>query len=114
MTTEITNADEAAELALSISSDLFARAGYDRLNPFTDSRETAMFLRNLRAELDSQEHAARMIDDDSLNARGARNVVEDNREAIKGWEWACENYDNWQAFSEAAQEIQTQYANAAG
>mgnify|MGYP007116976487 CR=1 FL=1 len=54
-----------------------------------------------------------MINDGSLEARGARNAVEDDREALKGWEWACENYDNWQALSEAAQDIKTEYGNTA-
>jgi len=101
-TAEVENAEEAAKRALSVSSDLFAKAGYDRLNPFTDSMDAQVFTDNLQAEFDDRLFAFRGMSDSSLEARGAAEVVKEDREAIAGWEWATESLEQFEAFKEAA------------
>jgi len=112
--TEVENAEEAVDRALSLRESLYARAGFDSLAPFEDDVDAQLFTQRVKAAFDEACHDYVAISDDSIEAEKAREALNDDREAIAGWIWATENYDNWVAFKQEAQKELTSWQNYTG
>lgn len=113
MTDDMT-AEDAVERAFNISTVLSDRAGYNGLDPFTDSMDAQIFVRNLHTAHERLAETANAMDDSTLEAEQAHELVSQDSEAIEGWEWAIENTDNWEEFSTLAQQRLRDRAAAAG
>jgi len=106
MSSEVANAEEAAELTFEMDTDVYSRVGYGNLDPLEDSADATLLTNRLRKEVEKLDAFTHMASAHPAANRG-------NKRALRGWVWACEDYDNWQSFVEAVERIQADITDTA-